>query len=286
MPTLEDDKPLHPKDILAEHDVQVKKSFGQNFLVDSHHLSAISSQTAKLAEREKSLVFEIGSGLGALTRELLKKNLRVHAVERDRDMARIFRLLFEKELAGEYLVLHEDNATTFDYVATAQGEPNARFVLAGNLPYHLTSSLIFMTLEMAPHVAGALFMIQKEVAERIVAPHGSRDYGVLSVLVQSLFHVAITHEVPSGAFWPRPKVDSSVITLNPRVPLELNSEEFTKLKAIVKTAFSKRRKTLRNCLKDIMPIDEICSKLGISADARPETLSPTQFIAIMRASSN
>jgi 16S rRNA (adenine1518-N6/adenine1519-N6)-dimethyltransferase len=229
MPILPSDKLRHPKDILAEHEAKVKKSFGQNFLVDQHHLSAIAGQIADLSAKGSLPVFEIGSGLGALTRELVKKKLKVHAIERDRDMAYIFRIEFAEALGSPELVLHEDNASTFDYVKTAADEGKDRFVLCGNLPYHLTSTLIFRALEMTPHVSGALFMIQKEVAERIVAGPGSRDYGVLSVLIQAEFSVAITHEVPSGAFWPRPKVDSAVITMKPRVPQVLTKEEFERL---------------------------------------------------------
>lgn len=275
----------HPKDVLAEHEAKVKKSFGQNFLIDQHHISAIASQVADLSDKARLPVFEIGSGLGALTRKLVDKGLRVHAIERDRDMARIFRVEFAEALQTPQLTLHEDNATTFNYLQTAQGEGFEKLVLCGNLPYHLTSSLIFLALEMTPHLAGGLFMIQKEVAERIVAGPGSRDYGVLSVLVQADYAVAITHEVPAGAFWPRPKVDSAVITLKPRSPQVLQPGEFARLKHIVKEAFSKRRKTLRNCLKDVLPVDAICGPLGISPDARPETLSPAQFIALIRASS-
>jgi 16S rRNA (adenine1518-N6/adenine1519-N6)-dimethyltransferase len=268
----------HPRDLLGEHGVAVKKSFGQNFLVDPHHKGEIARQVASLGSK---LVFEIGSGLGALTSELLKQDLTVHAVERDRDMARIFRLEFAASLASEQLILHEDNAMTFDYETSAGGE---RFAVCGNLPYHLTSTLIFRTLEMGPGLSGAVFMIQREVAERIVAGPGSRDYGILSVLVQAIFTVQITLDVPSEAFWPRPQVDSSVITMMPRKDRDLKPEEFERLKMVVKKAFSQRRKTLRNCLKDVIDVDGLAAKTGISGDVRPETLSPEQFITLMRAS--
>lgn len=267
----------HPREVLAEHGVIVKKSFGQNFLVDPHHKSAIARQ---VADFKTPLVFEIGSGLGALTSELLAQQLTVHGVERDRDMARILRQEFAQALQDKSFVLHEDNAMTFDYERAAGDQ---RFVVCGNLPYHLTSTLIFRTLEMNEGLVGAVFMIQKEVAERIVAPAGGRDYGILSVLVQALFDVGTVLEVPAGAFWPRPQVDSAVIRLKPRSPRPLTHSEFQELKSIVKAAFATRRKTLRNCLKGVMDVDAVAESIGISADARPETLSPTQFIALMRA---
>lgn len=275
-------KARHPRDVLDQHQARVKKSFGQNFLIDEHHLSAIASQIASLTAPGQFVV-EIGAGLGALTQALLSKGLVVHAIERDRDMARILRLEYADWLSSSQLTLHEDNATTFDYEKLVHEQGGAQFVLCGNLPYHLTSSLIFQAIDLISRISGAVFMIQKEVAERIVAPEGSRDYGILSVLVQAQFHVRITHQVPSGAFWPRPLVDSAVITMKPRTPQQLSKDEASKLKRIVKAAFSTRRKTLRNCLKDLMPIEEICSQIGISADLRPETLSPSQFIDLMRA---
>lgn len=269
----------HPREVLAEHEVNVKKSFGQNFLVDPHHKSAIARQVADLGSK---VVFEIGSGLGALTAELINNDLTVHAVERDRDMVRIFRLEFADALQNGKIILHEANATTFDYLKEA---PPGTFALCGNLPYHLTSTLIFLAIDMSERLSGAVFMIQKEVAERIVSAPASRDYGVLSVLVQSLFDVRMTLEVPSGAFWPRPNVDSAVIRMKPRVPAPISQSEFARLKGIVKSAFGQRRKTLRNCLKGVIDVDGLFDKTGISGDVRPETLSPEQFITLMRASS-
>lgn len=271
----------HPKEVLAEQGAAVKKSFGQNFLVDMHHIDGIASQVKSLSARDDGLVFEIGSGLGALTRALLQKGLLVHAVERDRDMARIMREELAEPLQSGALVLHEDNATTFDYLACAGLKP---FVLCGNLPYHLTSTLIFRALEMGPQMKAGLFMIQREVAERIVSAPGSRDYGILSVLVQALFHVSITQQVPSGAFWPRPQVDSAVIALTPRAKAILAPSEFEPLKALVKAAFSQRRKTLRNALKGVVDFNALGEKSPVAPDARPETLSPEQFIELMRVS--
>lgn len=269
----------HPKELLGRHGLAAKKSFGQNFLVDEHHIEAIASQVSSFGEFG---IVEIGSGLGALTSRLLKKGRLVHAVERDRDMARIFREEFKEHLENKLVYLHEDNATTFDYLSLSQNGKFHPFVLCGNLPYHLTSTLVFKAIELADHLAGAVFMIQKEVAERIVAPAGSRDYGVLSVLVQAVFHVSITQQVPSGAFWPRPKVDSSVIALSPIVPRLLSTNEFDDLKLVVKTAFSKRRKTLRNCLKDLMPIEVVCARAEIALEARPETLTLHDFLKLVR----
>jgi len=268
----------NPREVLAEHGIGAKKSFGQNFLVDPNHKSAIGRQVKDLGA---NLVFEIGSGLGALTAELLKQELSVHAIERDRDMARIMRIEFADPLKSGQLVLHEANATTFEFEKVAG---KSKFVVCGNLPYHLTSSIIFNALEISDDLLGAVFMIQKEVAERIVAPEGSKDYGVLSVLVQALFKVSLTLEVPAGAFWPRPQVDSAVITMKPLVPQVITHEEFSRLKTLVKTAFSQRRKTLRNCLKELVDVDALADRTGISGDVRPETLSPAQFIALMRAS--
>lgn len=268
----------NPREVLAENGLIAKKSFGQNFLVDPTHKLAIARHVKDLGAE---LVFEIGSGLGALTDELLNKGLVVHAIERDRDMARIFRKEFADYLDNKQLILHEANATTFEFKEVAG---RAHFAVCGNLPYHLTSTIIFQILELDDELAGCVFMIQKEVAERIVAAPGSKEYGILSVLVQALFNVNLVLEVPAGAFWPRPDVDSAVIRMTPLEPKILADNEFQRLKVIVKKAFSQRRKTLRNCLKGLIDVDAISEKTGISGEVRPETLSPTQFITLMRVS--
>jgi len=266
----------NPREVLAENGLIAKKSFGQNFLVDPTHRLAIARYVKDLGAE---LVFEIGSGLGALTDALLSHGVCVHAIERDRDMARIFRKEFADYLESGQLTLHEANATTFAF-KEAVGE--SRFAVCGNLPYHLTSTIIFQILELNDGLAGCVFMIQKEVAERIVAAPGSKEYGILSVLIQALFRVNLVLEVPAGAFWPRPDVDSAVIRMTPLNPKVLADNEFQRLKAIVKKAFSQRRKTLRNCLKGLIDVDAIADKTGIAGDVRPETLSPAQFITLMR----
>ncbi|MEI6789651.1 MAG: 16S rRNA (adenine(1518)-N(6)/adenine(1519)-N(6))-dimethyltransferase RsmA [Myxococcaceae bacterium] len=250
-----------------------KKSFGQNFLTDENHLHFIAQAACELRENKSTRVYEIGAGLGALTRALLKQGATVDAIERDRDLIPILRETFSAYLESKQLELHEANAVTFFTNYTK------KIVICGNLPYHLTSSILFEIARLHDQISGAVFLIQKEVADRIASKPNSRVYGLLSVLMQSRFDTSVIHEVPSTAFWPPPKVESSVIRFKPRAnPSNLNWALFVKL---VKSAFAHRRKTLTNSLGDYPNIESILNSLQINPKSRAENLSFEDFEKIL-----
>jgi 16S rRNA (adenine1518-N6/adenine1519-N6)-dimethyltransferase len=272
-----------PRALLDKYDLRAKKSWGQNFLGDA----AILDDIARLAApREGDTVLELGAGLGHLTARLVARGARVVAVERDRDMARVLR----GEL-GDRITLLEADAARLDYAALAAeyGAPGPvrKLAVVGNLPYHLTSPILFSILDQAAHVLRAVFLLQREVAERLGAPPGSREWGVLSVLLQREADVSVERIVPPGAFWPPPKVESAVLaaTLRPARDPVVDPARFRRL---VKAGFAQRRKTLRNALdagKIAEPprLAEALETAGIDPARRGETLTLAEWAALERA---
>jgi 16S rRNA (adenine1518-N6/adenine1519-N6)-dimethyltransferase len=269
----------HPKSDLQGKGLRPKNSFGQNFLSDEHHQNTIA-HIAALGGSNDSPIVEWGAGLGALTRQLLARTKCVHAVERDRDLVPILASTFANEIKEGRLVLHEANATTFPVEDLIAGSTGAKFKLCGNLPYHLTSSLLFRTLELAPLLDHASFLIQLDVAKRIEAGPGNRTYGLLSVLLQSRFDVDLAHIVPRDAFWPAPKVDGGVIRLIPKASDPLSKEEREYLTTLVKAAFQKRRKTLRNALSGYEGLEAAMGEMGLSSKQRAETIRVEEYIKL------
>src|SRR5512138_953914 len=230
-----------PRALLERHGLRAKKSWGQNFLGDE----AILDDIARLAAaRAGDLVVELGAGLGHLTVRLLARGARVVAVERDRDMAAVLRA----EL-GDRVALLEADAARLDLarIARDHGAPAGRLAVVGNLPYHLTSPILFSLLDQAAAVERAVLLVQREVAERLAARPGTRELGLLSVLLQREADVSIERIVPPGAFVPPPKVESAVVCALFREPADavVSGARFRKL---VKAGFGQRRKTLRNAL--------------------------------------
>jgi 16S rRNA (adenine1518-N6/adenine1519-N6)-dimethyltransferase len=272
-----------PRALLDRHGLRAKKSWGQNFLGDEAILDGI----ARLAvERPGEVVIELGSGLGHLTERLLAHGARVVAVERDRDMARVLRGEF-----GETVRLVEADAARADFAglgAQAPGGPaGGRVAVAGNIPYHLTSPILFSLLDQAGAVSRAVLLVQREVAERLAASPGSKDWGLLSVLLQQRGEVEIDRIVPRGAFHPPPRVDSAVvrIDLHGREPRSLDPRRF---RLLVKAGFGQRRKTLKNALETsrIAPREAMSEALrlaGIDPVRRGETLSVEEWEALDRA---
>ncbi len=267
-----------PRDILKRHGLHPKHSWGQNFLGDERALREI---VEALALREGEPVVELGPGLGHLTRFLAATGARVTAVEKDRDMIAVL----EKEaIAGVKVV--SGNAATVNF-AEAAGVPEVAVV--GNLPYHLTSSILFQVLEQRAQVSRAVFTLQKEVVERLAAEPGTRDYGLLTVLLGLYFDIDQVSTLPARLFHPPPKVDSAVVRLTrlktPRAPV-LDEERFIR---VVKAAFAQRRKTLLNSLKSDRTLAtpaqyaQALEIAGIDPMRRAETLSPQEFAALERA---
>lgn len=269
---------------LRERGLRPKKSFGQNFLADLHAARVIAEAATT---PPGGTVLEIGAGLGALTRPLLERAARVVAIERDRDLVPILREeLADEETAGRFTLLEAD-ASTLDWIAALGSGPRPH-VVAGNLPYQLTGRLLELATRAAPSIDRAVFMVQAEVAERLIAKPDGEAYGALSVFVQASFDVSRLLTVKAGAFYPRPEVDSAVIVLDPaRPPRAVETEAF---RSAVRAAFSVRRKTLRNAWKGLYgwskaDLEEHALAVGISLDRRGETLSVEEFAALAARSS-
>ncbi|MFY1829181.1 16S rRNA (adenine(1518)-N(6)/adenine(1519)-N(6))-dimethyltransferase RsmA [Myxococcus fulvus] len=267
-----------PRDILKRHGLRAKYSWGQNFLGDEDALSTIADA---LHLREGEPVVELGPGLGHLTRFLAATGAKVTAVERDRDMVTVL----EKEAIPGVRVV-AGNAATVNFAEVA-GAPDV--AVAGNLPYHLTSSILFQVLAQRAQVSRAVFTLQKEVVERLAAEPGSRDYGLLTVLLGLHFDAENVLTLEAWRFHPPPKVDSAVLSLTrratPRAPI-IDEARFTR---VVKASFAHRRKTLLNSLKSDKTLatpDALLAALqtaGIDPQRRAETLAPEEFAALERA---
>ncbi len=264
-----------PKAVLSARGLFPKKALGQNFLTDA----ARARHIAELATTPPGgTVLEIGAGLGALTEPLLERAARVVAVERDRDLVPLLRERFSEAIDRGALDLRHADARDLDLSAEFAGP--APHVLAGNLPYAITGLLLRKATQLAPRITRAVFLVQLEVARRLVAQHGTPEYGALTVFVRAAFDVRRDAVVRSGAFFPVPKVDSAVVVLERRdSPLALETEE---LRALVRAAFQKRRKTLRNAWTGVLGLDRPAlehraSGAGIDLDARGETLSVEDF---------
>ncbi|MFA5625933.1 MAG: 16S rRNA (adenine(1518)-N(6)/adenine(1519)-N(6))-dimethyltransferase RsmA [Thiohalomonadaceae bacterium] len=248
---------------------RARKRFGQNFLHDQHVISNIIRQ---IQPRPGDHLVEIGPGLGALTLPLLQSTDRLEVVELDRDLIPKLELL----CAGQgKLIIHNADALAFDFCALA-GDSKLRLV--GNLPYNISTPLIFHLLEQANCIDDMHFMLQKEVVDRLAAKADTRDYGRLSVMVQYHCQVEKLFNVPPGAFTPAPKVDSAIVRLLPHTspPVDADPEVLARL---VAQAFSQRRKTLRNTLKTLLDTTEIEAS-GIDPQRRAETLDLTEFATL------
>ncbi|MDD2721236.1 MAG: 16S rRNA (adenine(1518)-N(6)/adenine(1519)-N(6))-dimethyltransferase RsmA [Gallionella sp.] len=246
---------------------KAKKKFGQNFLVDE---SIIADIISAIAPAPDDNMVEIGPGLGALTRPLLKRLKQLHVVEIDRDI--IARL--KTDYPQDKLVIHEGDALKLDFATLG-----APLRIVGNLPYNISSPLLFHFAAYAERITDMHFMLQNEVVERMVAEPSTPAYGRLSVMLQYRFYMEKLLDVPPQSFRPAPKVDSAIVRMIP-LPAEQNIVGNEKLyAAIVSAAFGQRRKTLRNTLRDYL--DEAgFAQLGISSQARAENLSVAEFARI------
>lgn len=269
------------RELLDRFGLRPKHSFGQNFLTDRSILERIHGAIVGDAPRGALTIVEIGAGLGALTGPLLASGHRVIAIERDRELLPVLREEFAEFLASGKLKLLEADAKAVDWAAEFEGAE--RPVLAGNLPYQITGPLLEKTCLLEAPIERAVFLVQKEVGDRLAAAAGSDDYGALSVFVQARFRVTRALVVGGGAFYPPPRVASAVVVFVPHpVPISAETPMFRKL---VHGAFHARRKTLRNAWKGIADADVLeasAREAGISLDARGETLSVERFAAMAR----
>lgn len=266
-----------PAALLRQYGLAAKKSWGQCFL----HDPGVVRRIAESARAEPGeTVVEIGAGLGVLTEALagLSGRGRLVAVERDRDLVAVLR---ERLSHLPDMELLEANALTLELGSLGPGP----FTVVGNLPYNISSPLLFHLLDQRRWLRSATLMFQKEVATRICAGPGSRDYGVPSVLCQYVARVSHCFDVPRGCFFPSPRVDSAVIRLEPREPT-IPEGQYGSLARTVKAAFSARRKTLRKALAGAFTrpvVDAGLAQAGIDPKRRAETLSVEEFEALTGA---
>ena len=252
-----------------------KKSFGQHFLHEKRYIDRIVSA---IAPRDGDTVVEIGPGEGALTLPLLAAAGRLTAIELDTDLIPALR---ERAAAVGTLTIIQADVLTVDFTALAQQLGAPRLRIAGNLPYYISSPILFHCVEHAAAIQDMHFMLQKEVVDRMAAEPGSKVYGRLSVMLQLACRVVPLFDVPPGAFRPPPKVDSSVVRLTPLAPSERHDADPARVHAIVKAAFAQRRKTLANGLKQLMGTDAI-RRAGVDPGARAETLAPLDFVRLAK----
>ncbi|MCF7971423.1 MAG: 16S rRNA (adenine(1518)-N(6)/adenine(1519)-N(6))-dimethyltransferase RsmA [Methylococcaceae bacterium] len=245
-----------------------RKRFGQNFLHD-HHI--ISNILGSLYYNKDQHWVEIGPGQGALTESILTDGIQLDVVELDRDLVRFLSFKFRN---FSNLTIHSSDALKFDFSALAtQGE---KLHILGNLPYNISTPLMFHLLENTPLIADMTFMLQKEVVDRICAEPGSKKYGRLSVMMQ--YYCATEHlfDVPPESFNPAPKVMSSIVRLVPHAQPPVVIDSVKSLNTVVTAAFSQRRKTLRNSLKKLILETDITA-LGIDPTIRAECLALEDF---------
>jgi 16S rRNA (adenine1518-N6/adenine1519-N6)-dimethyltransferase len=241
---------------------QPRKRFGQNFLVDHRIINQIIST---ISPKNDDSIVEIGPGKGAITFPIIKHLDHLSAIEIDRDLISIL-----KSKEQEKLTIYQADALTFDFSQI----PN-KLRIIGNLPYNISSPLLFHLLDYRKQIIDMTFMLQKEVVDRIVAPPGNKTYGRLSVMMQAFYEVELMFNVPKESFEPQPKIESAILYLKTREqPLVKNSKP---LEEIVKLAFSQRRKTLKNCLKPVLNQ----SQTEIDLSQRAEMLSTENFVTLM-----
>ena len=266
---------------------KARKRFGQNFLHDPNVIEHIISSIAATGEQH---LVEIGPGKGALTEHLVRSAGQLDVIELDRDLIPVLEGQFS---ACEHFSIHNADALKFDFASLlAEGSLHAegsllkahhKLRLVGNLPYNISTPLIFHLLENVNIIEDMHFMLQKEVVERMTAAPGSKIYGRLSILVQYLCHAEQLFIVPPGAFNPAPKVDSAIVLLIPRTDMsktgKLHNAEPADLSFIARAAFSQRRKTLRNNLKKILSAEQI-TQCDIDPGRRAETLTISEFVAL------
>jgi 16S rRNA (adenine1518-N6/adenine1519-N6)-dimethyltransferase len=250
---------------------RARRRFGQNFLVDRHVIEAI---VHAIGPRAGDTLVEIGPGMGALT-GLLAEHIRpLHVIELDRDLARSL----QQRLPGAELIVHEADVLEFDFASLP-----APLRVVGNLPYNISSPILFHLFEVADRLLDVHVMLQREVVERIVATPDSAAYGRLSVMMQYRFESVSVLEVGPQSFRPAPKVDSSVVRMVPRESSALGAHDMQTLSRVVQAAFGQRRKMLRNTLRGYFDVERLV-ELGIDPQARAEDLGVDAFVRLANAS--
>lgn len=255
---------------MSQH--RARKRFGQHFLTDS---AIIEQLVRSIAPADDDNLVEIGPGQGALTLPLLDEIRHMQVVELDRDLID----LLARRIAPERLTIHRGDALRFDFTALADQGP---LRVVGNLPYNISTPLIFHLLAQAEALRDMTFMLQKEVVDRLTAAPGSKDYGRLSVMVQYHCQTDYLFFVPPGAFSPPPRVDSAVVRLTPYATPPCIADDPAWLSKLVTQAFSQRRKTIQNSLRNRIDTAAL-EPAGIDPKLRPDHLSVADYVALANA---
>jgi len=253
---------------------QARKRFGQNFLQDQQIIDRIIRE---IAPRRDDHLLEIGPGQGALTKQLARSGARLDCVELDRDLA--------EHLAHQYrdyenVHIHQHDILKFDL--NELGLTDKRLRIIGNLPYNISTPVLFHLLQYYDRIEDMSFMLQLEVVERMSANVGDKNYGRLSLMLQYFCQAEKLFNVPPQAFNPQPKVNSAIVRLSPHSKLPVTAKDVDTLKIVVRTAFNQRRKTLRNSLKTLISASEL-SELPIDMKLRPENLKLADYVMISDA---
>lgn len=249
---------------------RARKRFGQNFL---HDRGVVARIVDAIDPRPGQAIVEIGPGRAALTGALIQRAGHIRAIEIDRDLAAALRERF----SARELSLIEADALGIDWTSLAA----VPLRIVGNLPYNISTPLLFALLPIAESVIDQHFMLQKEVVDRMVAPPGSKTYGRLSVMLQFRYRLTKLFDVPRGAFTPAPQVTSSLVRMQPRLVTELPEIDADSFARVVASAFGQRRKTLRNALASLLGVHDIATA-GVDPKARAETLSVQNFVDLTR----
>jgi 16S rRNA (adenine1518-N6/adenine1519-N6)-dimethyltransferase len=240
---------------LKNHELKAKKHYGQNFIIDP----SVVVKIANLADVKDKVVIEVGPGLGALTEQLALHASKVIAFEIDIDCVDILNEAFKDT---NVTIVHQD------FLEVSNQDIHNATHLIGNLPYYITTAILFHVIETLPQIECITIMVQKEVADRFNAKPKTKDYNALSIILQTLFEIKVLMKVNPKVFMPVPKVESTVLQLKRR-----NQLDYSEFFILVKTGFTQRRKTLVNNLKSILDIESMLIKLGYTKTVRAEELS-------------
>jgi 16S rRNA (adenine1518-N6/adenine1519-N6)-dimethyltransferase len=270
-----------PRLLLSEWNLRPKKQLGQNFLADPSTAKMI---IARASLKSSDIVLEIGAGLGALTLPAARSVKQVYSVEKDNDLAHALGSELSRQKIENIVVINKD---IFDVdIREIAGYEKENLVVIGNLPYNISSQVLFYLIDSRDVVDRAVLMFQKELAQRLLAKPGTKDYGRLSVMLQYFADIKRIASVSAHLFVPKPKVDSEVILIEFKKIIENPVADENVLSEIVKAAFGKRRKTLKNALgdsslkKDSETINLILAEAGILPTRRAETLSVSEFVKL------
>ena len=254
-----------------------RKRFGQNFLHDENVIRKIVDAISAV---EGDHLLEIGPGLGALTKELAKTGATIHCVELDADLAKSLRTEFQEY---DSIKIIEGDALKFDLSSIATEKRSLRVI--GNLPYNISTPIIFHLLKNSELIRDMTFMLQLEVIQRMISKVGKRNYGRLSLMVQYYCEVEHLFNVASSAFSPKPKVVSALARLKPHSSTSIRAKDSDCLQTVIRTAFNQRRKTLRNSLKTIIP-EALLDQIAINKNQRPQDITLNEYVEISNAVCN